>query len=122
MDHALYSICCSLEPKRTVVKQGYPAHAFYFILYGTGKYKQIPDSKVHGASMRPIWGRQDPGGPHGGPMNFAIWDDLGSNTVWSIKCAHVLICFVLMISRVFNGSRDNFIHTIQSCFIPSPGQ
>ena len=31
-----------------------------------------PDSKVHGANMGPIWGRQDPGGPHGGPMNFAI--------------------------------------------------
>ena len=34
----------------------------------------IPDRKVHGANMRPIWGRQDPGGPHVGPMNFAIWD------------------------------------------------
>ena len=32
-----------------------------------------PDSKVHGANMGPIWGRQDPGGPHVGPMNFAIW-------------------------------------------------
>ena len=32
-----------------------------------------PDSKVHGAHMGPIWGRQDPGGPHVGPMNFAIW-------------------------------------------------
>ena len=31
-----------------------------------------PDSKVHGANMGPIWGRQDPG-PHVGPMNFAIW-------------------------------------------------
>ena len=36
-----------------------------------------PDSKVHGANMGPIWGRQDPGGPHVGPMNFAIW---GSNS------------------------------------------
>ena len=35
----------------------------------------IPDSKVHGATMGPIWGRQDPGGPHAGPMRFAIWDD-----------------------------------------------
>ena len=34
----------------------------------------IPDSKVHGANMGPIWGRQDPGGPHVGPMSFAIWD------------------------------------------------
>ena len=30
-----------------------------------------PDSKVHGANMGPIWGRQDPGGPHVGPLNFA---------------------------------------------------
>ena len=34
----------------------------------------IPDSNVHGANMGPIWGRQDPGGPHVGPMNFAMWD------------------------------------------------
>ena len=32
------------------------------------------DSKVHGSNMGSIWGRQDPGGPHVGPMNFAIWD------------------------------------------------
>ena len=32
-----------------------------------------PDSKVHGANMGPNWGRQDPGGPHDGPMNIAIW-------------------------------------------------
>ena len=39
-------------------------------------YDTIPDSKVHGAIMGPIWGRQDPGGPHVGPMNFAIWDGI----------------------------------------------
>ena len=32
----------------------------------------VPDSKVHGANMGPIWGRQDPGGSHVGPWNFAI--------------------------------------------------
>ena len=35
--------------------------------------QNYPDSKVHGANMGPIWGRFDPGGPHVGPMNFAIW-------------------------------------------------
>ena len=35
----------------------------------------IPNSKVHGANMGPIWVRQDPGGPHVGPVNFAIWGD-----------------------------------------------
>ena len=34
----------------------------------------IPDSKFYRANMGPIWGRQDPDGPHVGPMNFAIWD------------------------------------------------
>ena len=33
----------------------------------------IPDNKTHGANMGPIWGRQDPGGPHICPMIFAIW-------------------------------------------------
>ena len=43
------------------------------------------DSKVHGANMGPIWGRQGPGGPHVAPMNFAIWDihDRMSYTVWT---------------------------------------
>ena len=40
---------------------------------GTRESTGIPDSKVHRANMGPIWGRQDPGGPHVGPMNFAIW-------------------------------------------------
>ena len=36
-------------------------------------YYVYPDSKVHGVNMGPIWGRRDPGGPHVGPINFAIW-------------------------------------------------
>ena len=40
------------------------------VVIATGKY---PDSKVHGANMGPIWGRQDPGGPYVGPVKFAIW-------------------------------------------------
>ena len=38
------------------------------------KLDDNPDSKVHGANMGPNWGRQDPGGLHVGPMNFAIWE------------------------------------------------
>ena len=45
-------------------------HAYYHL----DPWKDIPDSKVHGANMGPIWGWQDPGGPHVGPINFAIWD------------------------------------------------
>ena len=32
-----------------------------------------PDIKVDGDNMGPTWGRQDPGGPHVGPINIAIW-------------------------------------------------
>ena len=30
------------------------------------------DIKVYGVNMGPTWGRQDPDGPHIGPMNFAL--------------------------------------------------
>ena len=33
----------------------------------------FPDSKVCGANMGPIWGRQDPGGRHVGLINLVIW-------------------------------------------------
>ena len=45
----------AVSPRRTVMLK---FHAIY----------DVPDSKVHGAIMGPIWGR------HVGPMNFAIWD------------------------------------------------
>ena len=41
--------------------------------HGHFDYQHSPDSKVRGANMGPICGRQDPGGPHVRPMNFAIW-------------------------------------------------
>ena len=43
--------------------------------------KSYPDSKVHGANMGPIWGRQDPGGPHVGPMNVDIWVAAGDQAI-----------------------------------------
>ena len=46
----------------------------------------IPDSKVHGANMGPIWGRQELGGPHDGPMDFVIWDDTWIWTVIKACC------------------------------------
>ena len=48
-------------------------HTAHYIIHVKYIY---PDSKVHGANMGPIWSRQDPGGPHGGPMNIAIWVDI----------------------------------------------
>ena len=52
------------------------------------------DIKGHGANMGPIWGRQDPGGPHVGPMNFAIWVNFRTTRV------------VLGFSGCHNGKSD----------------
>ena len=45
----------------------------------------VPDSKVHGANMGPIWGRQDQVGPHVGPMNFAIWGGTAKLTLITMR-------------------------------------
>ena len=44
-----------------------------------------PDSKVHGDNMGPIWGKEDPGGPHAGPMNLAIWGALHKETTSTLS-------------------------------------
>ena len=52
-----------------------------------------PDSKVHGTSVGPIWGRQDQGGPHFSPMNFAIWQIIPTSSsitllaLWQSYCS-----------------------------------
>ena len=38
--------------------------------------KDISKHPWYGANMGPVWGRQDPGGPHIGPMKFDIWDTI----------------------------------------------
>ena len=52
-----------------------------------------------GANMGPIWDRQDPGGPHVGSMNFAIWElssmptenQLGDHGELRCQCFHLLL-------------------------------
>ena len=60
---------------------------FFFLTWGVGsqvkkKQSMFPDSKVHGANMGPIWGRQDPGGRHVGPMNVAIRVSWVVHSMW----------------------------------------
>ena len=53
-----------------------------------------PDSKVHGANMGPTWILSAPDGSHGGPMNFAIWEDTWKhntgNTHVNSKCFNII--------------------------------
>ena len=38
--------------------------------YNCNPRQRSPENKVHWANMAPNWGRQDPGGPHGGHVNL----------------------------------------------------
>ena len=58
----------------------------YFIGYCADCVFITPDSKVHGAYIGFTWGRQDPGGPHVGPMILAIWGH-----VKEMNCAALVI-------------------------------
>ena len=63
------------------------------------KHSHIPDSKVHRVNMGPIWGRQDPGGPHVGPMEFAICE--GRKEGWNECNSALCPILTLMIAALF---------------------
>ena len=62
----------------------------------------IPDSKILGAHMEPTWCRQDPGGPHVGPMKIAIWDNLTWSNVSSMTNNQTAINHVSRLFDVYN--------------------
>ena len=89
MNLAIWVDCCAWYldtmwyPERTL-KRCLPCLTHHpSLLWDCRQYvlDKFPDSKVHGANMGPILSRQDPGGPHVGPMNFAIWV---ASTCWCV--------------------------------------
>ena len=59
----------------------------------SGRVNNHTDSKVHGANMAPIWGRQDPGGPHVGPWTLLSGQGSGilsSSSIFSEFRKHCL--------------------------------
>ena len=62
----------------------------------------IPDTKVHGTNMGPIWGQKDPGGPRVGPMYFAIWDDF--------PIASELILKQMRTTRLYQSTKNTTRH------------
>ena len=71
-----------------------------------------PDSKVHGANMGPIWGRQDPGGPHVGPINFFIWDSKSYLPItYTFRDERTSMSMIYTIQRkAFRGISKQFPH------------
>ena len=56
-----------------IVVQIFGCGEYCMCKYGVVIFIRYRDNKVYGANMGLIWGRQDPGGPRVGPINFAIW-------------------------------------------------
>ena len=61
------------NPPVVIEWSSYPVYSIQLLLM---TWRSNADSKVRGANMGPIWGRQDPCGPHVGPMNLAIWEGI----------------------------------------------
>ena len=69
-------------------------HGLITVKLSSFSFEAYPDSKVRGANMGPIWGRQDPGGPHVGPMNFVIWVVVLPSRIgqlWQSLAGHVVM-------------------------------
>ena len=97
----LYTVCC-IHPVQLFCQSCYICYSKHGVLVTKSCYViPFPDSQVHGANMGPIWGRQDTGGPHVGPMNFAIWVCWGSLALWGggVSRAHSIYCQICNISH-----------------------
>ena len=70
---------------------------------------KVPDSKVHVANMGPIWGRQDPGGPHVRLMNFAIW---GRMPIWRSQ----IVCLSWLVNTLRPERKDRHLRHFQMHF------
>ena len=89
-----------------------PQSRFTATQFNPGVIRTVPDSRVHGANMGPIWDRQDPGGPHVGPMNFDIWGQWGMGD--SLQLARITLLSLVGLnigwdcleSHCTAGSRD----------------
>ena len=52
--------------------------------------------------MGPIWGRQDPGGPHIGPMNFAIWVGSDGGLFFRENINNEIVCSTMYVGSYFD--------------------
>ena len=69
----LHAMVCN-SPPEVAGRRVVPVEIARNVSLQGSPFRGKPDSKVHGANMGSIWGRQDPCGPHVGPMNLAIWE------------------------------------------------
>ena len=74
-----------------------------FVISKMNPSNTFTESKIHCANMGPIWGRQDPGGPHGWPHELCY---LGLSTLCCIDIYHVILGYVIMRSNHVNNGQQ----------------
>ena len=58
----------------------------YYPLFGVRSWNNGMRCMSFYILIGPIWGRQDPGGPHVGPVNLAIWEYATSMRICQWQC------------------------------------
>ena len=70
------------------------------------RHRSYPDSKVHGANMGPIWGRQDPGGPMLAPrILLSGYLTIEAETRWSSFLAYDIIKCIFVNENIWISSK-----------------
>ena len=59
------------------------SYVFLVLTRRNEQCKRYWQQTINNPHMGSIWGRQDPGGPHVGPINFAIWELLSARNLTS---------------------------------------
>ena len=88
-----------------VVSVNIVAYDVLVLRHQQAQYPIPPDSKIHGANMGPTWGRQDPGGPHVGHTNLAIWaviQELFHKTMLLLIQSNTLKIYNVLWQKVFS--------------------
>ena len=80
-------------PWRTTYHAFFGSRLYRVLFFVLSLHEIYPDSNVHGDNMGPIWGRQDQGGSHVGPMNFTIWLVLYCASLWRDPVAHIELIY-----------------------------
>ena len=80
--------------------------------------KGATDSKVHGANMGPIWSWKDPGGPHNGPINFAVWYAKGYryDDELTVSIFSVLVAFYFISPKYVICKKNTSLTRSELCF------
>ena len=107
MHHMLYTKPCCQPIWQSHVPLTHHRHLTWTV-------SGLPDSKVHGANMGPIWGQQDLGGPHVSHMNLVILGLL-FNTHGQVSCVKLVLRQACLEWSVMEVTKISSIITFAIC-------